>query len=157
VRRLNEAYAHTYVLLESELPADGDEGVPAAAVRGSVASITARLGTPVIPCSDTARLVDLAVRLGRKHVEEPSTRGLPAGPVTAFDAPTAKRMDGCIDGIGPNTADRLYEAYPSVVDLGAASPEELTAIDGIGPKRADAVYSAFRDRRSNPVSTDASE
>ncbi|QLG61433.1 helix-hairpin-helix domain-containing protein [Halorarum salinum] len=144
VRRLSEAYAHPYVLLEGELPADGDEGVPAAAVRGSAASITARLGVPVVPCSDLERLVDVAVRLARKHVEEPSTPAPPRGSVTALDAPTPKRMYGCIDGVGPDTADQLYEAYPAVADLLAASPEELMAVDGVGPKRADAIYSAFR-------------
>ncbi|RDI72299.1 ERCC4 domain-containing protein [Halopelagius longus] len=144
VRRLSEAYEHSYVLLEAELPADGDEGVPAAAVRGSAASLTARLGTPVIPCSDRDRLVDMAVRLGRKHVEEPSSPALPNGSVTALDAPTAKRMYGCIDGVGTDTAGRLYDAYPSVEEIVAASPEELMAVDGIGPKRADAIHSAFR-------------
>ncbi|SFG55821.1 ERCC4 domain-containing protein [Halopelagius inordinatus] len=145
VRRLSEAHPHSYLLLEAELPADGDEGVPAAAVRGSAASITARFGTPVIPCSDLDRLVDMAVRLGRKHVEEPSTPALPNGSVTTLGAPTAKRMYGCIDGVGTDTAGRLYEAYPAVADAVAASPEELMRIDGVGPKRADAIYAAFRD------------
>ncbi len=145
VRRLNEAFAHPYVLLEDELPADGDERVPAAAVRGSVASITARFETPVIPCSDLPRLVDLAVRLGRKHVEDPSTPVLPPGSVTTLDAPIPKRMYGCIEGIGPETADRLFEAYPTVADIVASSPEELMTVDGIGPTRANAIYSAFRD------------
>lgn len=144
IRRLNEAYTHTYLLLESELPTDSDEHVPAVAVRGSAASITARLETPVIPCSDLERLVDMAVRLGRKHAEEPSTPALPRSSITAFDVPTTKRMYGCIDGIGSDTADSLYEAYPTVADIVAASPEELMAIEGVGPKRADAIYSAFR-------------
>lgn len=140
VHRLHEAYAHSYLLLEGELPADGDERVPAAALRGSAASITARLETPVIPCSDRERLVDMTVRLGRKHAEEPTLPALPQSSVTAFDAPTVKQMYGCIDGIGPDTADRLYQHYPSVAALLAASPEELMNIEGVGPKRADAVY-----------------
>lgn len=149
VRRLTEAYAHPYLLLEAEFPADADEGVPAAAVRGSAASVTARLGAPVVPCSDLDRLVDVAVRLGRKHVEDPSaSRGrLPSGSVTGLDAPTAKRMYGCIDGVGPGTAERLYEAYPTVEGLLAASTEDLLAIDGIGPSRAEAIRSAFREER----------
>lgn len=155
VRRLNEAHAHAYVLLEAELPADGDDDVPAVAVRGSIASITARFGTPVIPCSDLDRLVDVTVRLGRKHVEEPSTPALPPGSVTTLDAPTSKRMYGCIDGIGPETADRLYRSYPAVADLLGASPEDLMAIEGVGPKRADAVYSALRGEGcSDPVPGD---
>lgn len=145
VQALTDAYAHTYLLLESELPADGAEGVPAAAVRGSVASITARFETPVLPCSDLERLVDVAVRLGRKHAEDPSTPALPAGSVTRLDAPTPKRMYGCIDGIGPEMAARLYETYPTVAELVDASTEELLALEGVGPKRAAAIHAAFRE------------
>lgn len=146
VQALTDAYPHSYLLLEAELPADGDEGVPAAAVRGSVASITARFETPVVPCSDLSRLVDVAVRLGRKHAEDPSTPALPAGAVTRLGAPTPKRMYGCIDGIGPEMAQRLYESYPTVAELVEASTEELLALEGIGPKRADAIHAAFRER-----------
>lgn len=144
ISRLSDAFTHSYVLLEDQLPADGDEHVPAVAIRGSVASITARLGTPVIPCSDRERLVDLAVRLGRKHVEAPSTPALPQSSVTTLDAPTAKQMYGCIDGIGPDTADRLYEAFPAVADVLSATRAELMDVDGVGAKRADAIYTAFR-------------
>ena len=145
VRRLTEAYAHTYLLLEDQFPADGDEGVPSAAVRGSAASITARHDTPVVPCSDRERLVDVAVRLGRKHAEEPSTRALGNGAVPARDAPVAKRMYGCIDGVGPEVAGRLHEAYPAVADLLSASREELLAVPGVGPERAAAIHAALRE------------
>lgn len=144
IRRLSDAFTHSYVLLEDQLPADGDEHVPAVAIRGSVASITARLGTPVIPCSDRERLVDLAIRLGRKHLETPSTPALPQSSVTTIGTPTTKQMYGCIDGIGPDTADRLYQAFPAVADVLAASRTELMEVEGIGAKRADAIYTAFR-------------
>lgn len=145
IRRLTDAYAHSYLLLEDQFPADGDDRVPATAIRGSAASITARLDTPVIPCSDRHRLVDMAVRLGRKHAEEPSVPALPQGSVTAVDAPTVKQIYGCIDGIGPDTADRLYEHYPSIPALMAATPEELLAIEGIGPERRKSISSVFGD------------
>jgi ERCC4-type nuclease len=143
IRRLDQAYAHSYLLLEDQFPADGDERVPAPAIRGSAASITARLDTPVIPCSDRHRLVDMAVRLGRKHAEEPSVPPLPQGSVTAVDVPAVKQIYGCIDGIGPDTADRLYEHYPSIPKLMAAAPEELLAIEGIGSERRKAITSVF--------------
>jgi ERCC4-type nuclease len=149
VRRLNERYDHAYVLLEGNL--DGIEelrtGVPANAIRGSIASITARRGVPVLPCADRERLVDMATRLGRKHLEEPSARRLPTGPVTARDEPTAKRMYACIDGIGPALAAALYEAYPTVEALLAASVEELQSIEGIGEGRARRIHEALRDGR----------
>ncbi|WP_226022446.1 helix-hairpin-helix domain-containing protein [Halomicrobium salinisoli] len=146
VRAMNEAYEHAYVLIEGDL-ADVEArwpDVPGAAVRGSLASITARLGAPVVPCGDRDRLVDVAVRLVRKHTESPSTRSLPPGAVPGRDEPTAKRMYGCIDGIGPETAARLYEAFPTVESLLAASREDLEAVDGVGPRRAAAIDDALR-------------
>lgn len=147
VRRLNERYDHAYVLLEGNL--DDLEGlrtgVPASAIRGSIASITARHGVAVIPCSDRERLVDMATRIGRKHVEEPSDRRLPTGSVAARDEPTAKRMYACIDGIGPRLAAALYESYPSMEALLSASVEELRAIDGIGEGRARRIHGALRE------------
>ncbi|WP_323191328.1 helix-hairpin-helix domain-containing protein [Halostella sp. PRR32] len=146
VRQMNETYDHAYVLIEGDLREVESRrpGVPDASVRGTVASITARLGTPVIPCGDGKRLADVAVRLARKHTEEPSARALSTGAVTSRTEPVAKRMYGCIDGVGPGTADALYETFPSVESLVAATEEELLAVEGVGPKRAAAIYEAFR-------------
>lgn len=144
-RRLLAAYDRAYLLVEGDL-ADVERatGLDPAAVRGSMASLMARYGLPVVPCGDRERLVDLAVRLGRKHREPPSARALPAGAVPDRNAPAAKRMYGCIEGVGPELADRLYEAYPSVAALAEASLEEIRAVEGFGEKRARAVYESLR-------------
>ncbi|WP_101294548.1 helix-hairpin-helix domain-containing protein [Halegenticoccus soli] len=146
IERLNARYGYSYVLVEADL-SDTEtirSGVSPASIRGSMASITARTGTPVIPCSDRRLLVDFAVRLGRKHLEDPSERRLNGGAVTDPREPTPKRMYGCIDGVGPEIATTLYEAYPTVESLLAAAPEELMRIEGIGPKRARTIHAAFR-------------
>lgn len=148
VERMTARYDHTYVLLEGDM-GDLDRletGVPPEALRGSMASVTARYGTPVIPCTDRRRLVDYAIRLGRKHFEDPSRRPLPVGSVPNRSEPTAKRMYACIEGIGPGLADALYEAYPTVAELVAADRDELTAIEGIGGTRARTILAALRDR-----------
>lgn len=148
VARMAERFAHSYVLLEGDL-GDVEElrtGVSPAAIRGSMASITARHGVPVVPCTDRRGLVDFAVRLGRKHVEDPATRPLPVGSVPSRREPTAKRMYACIEGIGPELAETLYETYPTVAELVAASREELLAVEGIGEKRARTIRAALRDR-----------
>jgi ERCC4-type nuclease len=152
VERLAEASAHAYVLLEDDLPTDAelDGGVSAAAVRGSMASITARLDAPVIPCGDLTGLVDMAVRIGRKHAEEPSPRPLAPSAVTARREPTTKRMYACIEGVGPETAQRLYEAFPSVASLLAASTAEILAVEGVGPKRATAIEAVVRTDAASP-------
>jgi len=146
VEAMGEAFDHAYLLLEGDL-VDVDAlptGVSPAAIRGSMASITARRGVPVIPCSTLPILVDVAVRLGRKHTEAPSRRPVSPGAVTSRSEPTAKRMYACIEGIGPALATALYDAYPSVEALLAADPDELARIDGIGEQRARRVYRALR-------------
>jgi ERCC4-type nuclease len=145
VRKLRDAYEHAYVLVEGDLR-DVEAvrpGVAGASVRGSMASITARLGVPVVPCGDRERLVDMAVRLARKHTEEPGRRPLSPSAVTGRDEPTAKRMYGCIDGVGPGTAKALYEAFPTVASLAAATEEELLAVEGVGERRAAAIRDAL--------------
>lgn len=146
VRKLIESYAHGYVLLEADLAGieANRPGVAPASVRGSIASITARFGVPVIPCGDRERLVDLAVRLARKHAEEPSVRQLSPGAVPNQDEPIATRIYGCIEGVGPTTAAALHDAYPTVESLLGATKEDLLAVDGVGPVRAEAVYRALR-------------
>jgi ERCC4-type nuclease len=147
VERMAAAYDHSYVLLEGDF-ADLESlrtNVSPASVRGSMASITARQGVPVIPCTDRRRLVDFAIRLGRKHAEEPTAAGLPTGSVPSRREPTAKRMYGCVEGIGPQLAAALYDRYPTVESLLAASRDDLIGIEGIGQTRAEAIYTAVRD------------
>lgn len=145
LERLAASYDHAYVLLEGDFT-DLDTmrtSIDSAAIRGSMASITARQAVPVIPCTDRRRLVDFAIRLGRKHAEEPSRRPLPVGSVPSRREPTTKQMYGCIDGIGPELAATLYEAYPTVAELLEASVSDLERIDGIGETRARAIHTAF--------------
>ncbi|XVH32034.1 ERCC4 domain-containing protein [Haloferacaceae archaeon DSL9] len=152
--RLSAEYDRAYLLLEADL-ADAETlrtAVSPASVYGSIAAIVARHGVPVIPCSDQRRLVELAVRIGRKAVEAPSAKSLPVGSVPSRSEPTAKRMYGCIDGIGPQLAATLYEAYPTVESLVSASPDEIRRLDGVGETRARAVYEAFHgDERASSI------
>lgn len=148
VRGMREAYEYAYVLVEGDLR-DVEAvrpGVADASVRGSIASITARLGVPVLPCGDRERLVDMAVRIARKHTEDPSRRPLTPSAVSGRDEPTAKQMYGCIDGIGPGTAEALYEVFPTVESLVAATTEDLLAVDGVGEHRAEAIQAALVSR-----------
>lgn len=148
VGRMADRYDHAYVLLEGNM-VDVESlrtGIPPEAIRGSMASITARSGACVVPCSDRRRLVDYAIRLGRKHLEEPSARPLPTGSLPSRREPTAKRMYACIDGIGPELAGALYEAYPTVAELAAARRDDLTDVAGIGEERARTILSVLRDR-----------
>jgi ERCC4-type nuclease len=149
VAKMADAYDHAYVLLEGDLSEVGGRrpGLNAAAVHGTMASFMAREGTPIVPCSDRERLVDVAIRLLCKHTDDPGARPLPDGTVTGYATPTTKRMFGCIEGIGSQTADALYEAFPSVESLLSATPADLRAVEGVGEKRAEAIYETLRGER----------
>ncbi|WP_224334705.1 ERCC4 domain-containing protein [Haloprofundus halobius] len=146
VERMNATYPHSYVLLEGNFADVEEFGDRASAIRGSMASITAREATPVIPCGTQRLLVDFAVRLGRKHLESPSTRPLRAGAVPNRNEPVTKRMYGCIEGVGPTTAAALYDAYPTVEAVLSATVSDLQRIEGVGEIRARAIHKAFRSR-----------
>ena len=149
VVKMTDAFDHAYILLEGDLSEVGARrpGLNAEAVHGTMASYAARHDTPVVPCSDRRRLVDVAIRLLRKHTEDPGSRPLLGGTVTGHATPTTKRMFGCIEGVGPKTADALYEAFPSVETLLEATREELLSVDGVGEKRADAIFETLRGGR----------
>lgn len=137
-------YDHAYVLVDGGLDESDDlthTEMSGASIRGHMASLTAREDDKVravVPCSNLALLVDVAVRLARKHSEDPTRSYIPTG-VHAPDVPVGKRMWGCFDGVGPELADRLYEEHGGPLDLVqlAEAPsinlrEELTKIEGIG-------------------------
>jgi ERCC4-type nuclease len=149
VAKMTDASDRAYVLLECDLSEVGARrpGPSSAAVHGTMASITARHDTPVVPCSDRQRLVDVAIRLPRNHREDPSPRSIPGGTVTGFGSPTTEQLFGCIVGIGPKTAAALYERFSSVEALLEASPAELREVEGVGETRAEAIFETLRGDR----------
>lgn len=106
---------------------------------GSVASTDVRYLDGVRFCSDADGLVDMAIRLARKHKESPSTSSLQASTVEK-DASYAKRAFGALDGVGPEMADMLEQRYRSLSAALKADVEDLQQIDGIGEKRAKSIH-----------------
>ena len=144
--KLKQRYEYAYILLEGDLSNTmspwRESNISPESLRGSMASLTAREGLPVIPCSNLSLLADMAVRLARKHLEETDRKFIPRGAVGP-DEPVAKMMYGCIEGVGADTAETLYEAYPSVVELLNAGVDELQELDGIGEKTAQTIQEAL--------------
>ncbi|AGM11911.1 Hef nuclease [Haloarcula californiae tailed virus 1] len=106
---------------------------------GSVASTDVRYLDGVRFCSDADGLVDMAIRLARKHKEDPSASSLQASTVEK-DAGYVKRAFGALDGVGPETADILERRYRTLAEALSADVEDLAEIDGIGEKRAKSIY-----------------
>jgi len=148
VERMADAYDHAYVLLEgnmSEFEQLSHTRMDANSLRGFAASLTARHGVPVIPCSDSASLVDYAIRQARKHIEEPSSSGLRVKSSVESSEPVVKRMYGCISGVGADTAASLHLQFPSLQDALNASVGEFETIGGVGPKTAQNIHDALHN------------
>jgi ERCC4-type nuclease len=147
--KLADAYEHAYVLLDgefAEFEALSHSRLNPQSMRGMAASLTARHGIPVIPCGTTGDLVDHAVRIGRKHTEEPVSDHLPTGPVGS-DEPAGKRMWGCLPNVGPALADRLWDEFgaPAVFfrNYEGEWVRWLTNVDGIGESTAVDIVEAM--------------
>ena len=153
VLKMGDAFDHAYILIEGEFTDFGDLGhsrLNPQSARGAAASITARYGVPVIPCSTPEVLVDHAVRLARKHNEEPVSGHLPTGPVGS-DEPAGKRMWGCLPNVGETMAERLYEEFGGPAEFMADEVRGsgdhrhlLQSVDGIGEKTAERLVTALR-------------
>lgn len=114
-------------------------GFSPAAIRGSIASITARSGVPVIPCGDRLTLVDMALKIGQKTVDEESVAFSHDGFDTSGEVAPVVQMYVAIPGVGPGRARTLYEAYPAPEQLVDATKKELRRLDGFGETTVENV------------------
>lgn len=149
LEKMKEAYGISYVLIEGDIEDFNNLShtrIKPQSLRGSVASTTARHEIPVMFCSDMHKLVDIAVRLARKHNEEPVSNPLPTGSVTGKDEPFTKKAYGQLDGVGAKTAEALYEEYDSIEQLLNVTKGELRGIDGVGAERADSILKQLRGK-----------
>jgi ERCC4-type nuclease len=147
VNRMVEQYSAAYVLVEGSM-SDFDNlahtNIKGASLRGYTASIEARQGVSVQFCDTPTLLVDMATRLGRKHIETAPSR-LKVGSSAQKHEPVAKRMVACIDGVGADMADRLHDSYGSIPSLlEAVQDGTLKDVDGVGEKTAAAISEALR-------------
>lgn len=144
----------SYIVVEGDLTGSDEtySSISGSSLRGHMASMTARDKynvTAVIPCSNQTLLVDQAVRMARKHIEDPVSERLDTGAVSDSE-PAGKRMWGCIPGVGPERAQALYERFGAPTNYAAATSRQrmrihLTAMDGIGDKTAEKIIGGLWD------------
>lgn len=114
--------------------------VKAKSLRGFTASLEEREWAKIKFCSDLETLVDYAVRASRKCFEE-SSSSLRVQSAVKKTEEFEKRVYGCVDGVGPEMADRLYGTYPTLPSALEATVEDLREIDGIGAVLAETIFS----------------
>lgn len=149
VERMVEEHENVYVMVEGSL-SDFEylthTNVEPQSLRGFAASIEARYNVGVKFCDTKPLLVDMAVRLARKHIENPS-RELRVESSVEREAPVVKRMIACVDGVGADTADRIYEEFDSIpLLLQSVGDGSLEDVDGVGPKTASNIEKALTSK-----------
>lgn len=147
VRAMTEVEKLPLVLIEGNIEDFQNlthTGFSPAAIRGAIASITARSGVPVIPCGDRLTLVDMALKIGQKTVDEESVAFSHDGFDTSGEVAPVVQMYVAIPGVGPGRARTLYEAYPAPEHLVRASEEDIRGLDGFGQKTARTVAEMVR-------------
>lgn len=147
--KMGRSFDNAYVLIEgnvADFKALTHTSMRASSLRGHMASLTAREGSGVngvIPCSDLHTLADMAVRLARKHHEEPTPPTLPPDDMDD-DVSTLVKIVAQTPGIGGQTARRIAAEFPSVPLLISAIEEgAIDSIDGVGPKTKEELREAF--------------
>jgi ERCC4-type nuclease len=144
---LTEAFPQAYILIEgsaSDFDSLSHTNINPASLRGSTASVMARYGVPVVFVEGSTMLIDYAVRLGRKHNEDPSSSYLPGSDV-GVDEPVTKRIYGTLDGVGPERAESLYDAYPALTEIMEEDVSGVASVENIGQKTAERILSQLRD------------
>ena len=150
VKKGVDAFDHFYILIEgdvSDFESLTHSNIPAKSLRGSVASFTARDGVPTVFCGDLDTLVDMAIRLGRKHTEAPTSKFIPEPDVD--DVPVGVRMWATLPHVGPERAERLYSRFGAptcLVGSWTKNVEKLQTVEGIGKQTAADIANAMVDQ-----------
>lgn len=151
IEEMQSVCENVYVMVDGDLSSTDSlyhTNLSGESIRGHMASVMARKGIPVIPCSNTSLLVDMVVRLARKHIEKPSSNYMETGPVD-IDRPVTERLYGNLTGIGSEMAHTLHTNFNSVEEILNASQEQLEEVDGIGSKRASTIHQELREGGGN--------
>lgn len=109
------------------------------ALRGHVASTMVRREIPVLFCDSAEFLVDMSVRLARKHIESPSSSQRELASAAGVESKSVSqtlRLFTAIDGVGPVTAHNLEDEFPTMEALVNAGEDDLEEVSGVGEKTA---------------------
>lgn len=112
-------------------------------LNGSVASTDVRYLDGVRFCSDADGLVDMAIRLARKHVEDPTSVSV-SKTTTVKDAPFIVKMLTCVDGVGTRRAEDIAAEYDTVEKLVSATADDISKVDGIGDEIAKNIVQTIQ-------------
>ncbi len=150
VERLAQHDKNGYVLIEGDMRDFSNldhTQIPAKSLRGMVASIMGRYGVPVVFCSKPQYLADIAIRIARKSIEDPSQ-------IQVSDSNTVKEVPFMVkffmnfDGVGLATAEDLAYHFDSIETVLNKSIDDFKIVDGVGDKTASTIFETIHGDES---------
>lgn len=147
IQKLSDFDGPAYILIEGnqeDFRSLTGTNIGHTSLNGSVASTDVRYLEGVRFCSDADGLVDMAIRLARKHKEDPSASSLQAS-VIEKDAAFYLRALGSLEGVGETRARDLGEAFNGMRDIQNATVSDIASVEGLGEKTATSVYTQLHD------------
>jgi len=148
VDRMNKSDYHPFVLVEGDMSDFSNlehTQMPSKSLRGMTASIIGRYDIPVVFCSEGKYLADIAIRIARKTVEDPSQIQV-SNSETVKEVPFIVKFFMNFDGIGLETAEKLADSFESVESTLNADINQFQQVDGVGDVTAKEIYSTLHNR-----------
>lgn len=151
VERMRQSDYTPFVLVEGDMSDFSDlehTQMPSKSLRGMTASIMGRHGIPVVFCSESKYLADIAIRIARKTVEDVSQ-------VQVLNSDTVKEVPFMVkffmnfDGIGLETAEKLAGQFDSVETVLNKSIDDFQVVDGVGQKTATKIYETLHGKEKD--------
>lgn len=150
VERMAEDERRAWVLVEGDM-SDFDDlehtNMPPKSLRGMDASIEGRHGVGVKYCSNAGNLADIAIRLARKTIEDPSQIHV-SNAKTVKEAPFIVKFFMNFDGIGLETAEELAKEFETVQSVLEADVSDLKRANGVGDKTAKTIIETLETEES---------
>ena len=148
VDRMSKSDYHVFVLVEGDMSDFSNlehTQMPSKSLRGMTASIIGRYDIPVIFCSEGKFLADIAIRIARKTVEEPSQIQV-SNSDTVKEVPFIVKFFMNFDGIGLETAKKLADEFESVESALKADISQLQQVDDVGDVTAKEIHSTLHNK-----------
>lgn len=156
VQRMEQSDYNAFVLVEGDMSDFSNldhSQMPAKSLRGMTASITGRHGIPVVFCSEPKYLADIAIRIARKTIEDPSDIHV-SNSNTVKEVPFMVKFFMNFDGIGLETAEKLADEFESIQSTLNADISDLKNVGGVGDKTAKNIIDTLHDESDNENTVD---
>lgn len=145
---------NAYILIDGNMEDFNNlhSDMPPKSLRGMDASIEENNGIGVKYCSTIENVADMAVRLARKSIEDPSHHVKQVGNVK--EPSFMENVFLGIEGVGVETAEKLAGEFSTLSEVLEANESDFEEVEGVGQARSEQIYSEVHSDTSDDPDDD---